>query len=146
MQERSLKKYNTFSIAATAKDFIEIKATSQLQDILSQTGDKDYFVLGGGSNMLLCGDVEKTVLYINNLGKKEIGRTENSIIVEFKAGENWHEVVLFAIDHNLGGIENLALIPGKIGAAPIQNIGAYGVELKDVFAYCDAVEIATGES
>ena len=94
--------------------------------------------------MLLCADIDKTVLYINNLGIAEVDRSENTVTLEFQAGENWHQTVMHCVDKQFGGIENLALIPGKIGAAPIQNIGAYGVELKDVFVYCDAVEIATG--
>ncbi|WP_435579740.1 UDP-N-acetylmuramate dehydrogenase [Gilvibacter sp.] len=140
----SLKTYNTFGIDAQAANFIEISSQQQLQELLSVAGSKDYFVLGGGSNMLLCTDIKQTVLHINNKGIREVSRTEYHITLEFQAGENWHDTVMYCVDHNYGGIENLALIPGKIGAAPIQNIGAYGVELKDVFVSCTAVEIATG--
>ena len=141
----SLKTYNTFGIDAQAADFIEISSQRQLQELLSEEGPKDYFVLGGGSNMLLCASIEQTVLHINNKGIREVSRTADHISLEFQAGENWHDVVMYCVDNNYGGIENLALIPGKIGAAPIQNIGAYGVELKDVFVSCTAVEITTGK-
>lgn len=144
MNPKSLKKYNTFGIDAQAQDFIEISQVDQLQTVLTQLTPEDIFVLGGGSNMLLCSDIEKTVLYINNKGIRELDRTPDEITLEFKAGENWHESVMYCVEQGYGGIENLALIPGKIGAAPIQNIGAYGVELKDVFVHCEAVEVSSG--
>ena len=95
--------------------------------------------------MLLCSDIQQTVLYINNQGKQIVQQDEQTAVIEFQAGENWHQAVMYCVAHEFGGIENLALIPGKIGAAPIQNIGAYGVELKDVFVYCDAVHIESAE-
>ena len=144
MNPRSLKTYNTFGIAAQASDFIEVHSTDQLIRLLSEKKD-DYFVLGGGSNMLLCSDIQQTVLYINNQGKQIVQQDEQTAVIEFQAGENWHQAVMYCVAHEFGGIENLALIPGKIGAAPIQNIGAYGVELKDVFVYCDAVHIESAE-
>lgn len=142
----SLKTYNTFGIDAQAAAFIEISSEGQLKDLLAQNGPKDYFILGGGSNMLLCNDLDKTVLYINNKGIREIARNDREVILGFQAGENWHQTVMYCVENDLGGIENLALIPGKIGAAPIQNIGAYGVELKDVFVSCSAVEISSGKT
>ena len=118
----SLKTYNTFGIDAQAAAFIEISSEDQLKDLLAQNGPKDYFILGGGSNMLLCNDLDKTVLYINNKGIREIARNDKEVILGFQAGENWHQTVMYCVENDLGGIENLALIPGKIGAAPIQNI------------------------
>lgn len=93
--------------------------------------------------MLLIRDLDALVLYINIKGIRTLWEDENKIVLKVMAGENWHEFVLWAIDHNYGGLENLSLIPGNTGTAPIQNIGAYGVEIKDVFESCDAMEIDT---
>ena len=142
----SLKHHNTFGIDVNAKSYIEI---SRIQDLVSffhsKSDNEECFILGGGSNMLLTSDIEKTVLHINIKGKRIISQNEDYAIVEAAAGENWHDFVVWTIENNLGGIENLSLIPGNCGTAPIQNIGAYGVELKDSFVKCEAFDINSSE-
>lgn len=139
----SLKPYNTFGIDVKAKEFIIVSSLSELQSVLEKYQNNEIFVLGGGSNMLLTQDIEKSVIHINLKGIKIVNQDENYVWVEAKAGENWHKFVLWTLDNDFGGIENLSLIPGNIGSAPIQNIGAYGVELKDVFDSCKAINIKT---
>ncbi len=139
----SLKAYNTFGINATAKSFLAVNSELDLIEALKKIPAQDVFVLGGGSNMLLLEDLSKTVLQINLKGIQEHKRNNSHVELDIMAGENWHETVLFCVANNYGGIENLSLIPGNIGAAPIQNIGAYGVELKDVFISCDAINRKT---
>lgn len=141
-----LKALNTFGIAVSAKHYVSVATTQELISFLTESELRHNLklVLGGGSNMLLTQDVNGTVLHINIRGKKVVAETKTHTIIEAGAGENWHEVVLWALLQNLGGIENLSLIPGNIGTAPVQNIGAYGVELKDTFYSLDAVAIATG--
>lgn len=142
----SLKKHNTFGLEAVAKDFVSVESETELIDFLlhSPLRKNLALVLGGGSNMLLTQNINGTVLHVNLKGKKIISEDDSHTIIQASAGENWHELVLWAIDHNLGGIENLSLIPGNIGTAPVQNIGAYGVELKDNLHEVDAIEIKTG--
>jgi UDP-N-acetylmuramate dehydrogenase len=137
----SLKSFNTFGIDATAASFYDITSIEDLKAILKKNYSNPLFILGGGSNMLLTQDIEALVLHINLKGIKVISETENTVIIKSMAGENWHEFVLWCIDRNYGGVENMSLIPGNIGTAPIQNIGAYGIELKDVFVSCDAINI-----
>jgi len=141
----SLKPYNTFGIDVCAKHFVSVNNIEELQDILKLQDYLNAFILGGGSNMLLTKDIDKLVLHINLKGIEIVSKTNTSVIVKVNAGENWHEFVLWCIKHDFGGIENLSLIPGNVGTAPIQNIGAYGVELKDVFESCEALHIASGE-
>lgn len=141
----SLKNYNTFGIDVKARKFISVSSLKELEDILQQTYASEMFILGGGSNILLTRDIDKTVIHIGILGKKIISATKNEVIIEASAGENWHQLVLWALEHDFGGIENLSLIPGNVGTAPIQNIGAYGVELKDVFVSSKALNIQTLE-
>lgn len=112
-----------------------------LKEVLSN--NQDFLVLGGGSNLLLLHDIQKPVLHINIKGKEIIHETEEAVWVKVKAGENWHEFVLWTLESSYGGIENLALIPGNVGTTPMQNIGAYGVEVKDVIEKVYAIEIAT---
>lgn len=140
----SLKAYNTFGIDANAHYFLEITSVQQLQEALRLKDHQKRFVLSGGSNMLLTKDIEALVLYINIKGISIVEETEDTVVITAKAGENWHEFVLWALKKNFGGIENLSLIPGNMGTAPIQNIGAYGVELKDVFVSCEALHTASG--
>lgn len=137
----SLKNYNTFGIAAKAKSFVEVQNTTELAAILKE--NQDIFILGGGSNMLLTQNIEKLVVHVNLKGISLIQEDENNVWVTANAGENWHEFVMWCLEHNFGGIENLSLIPGNVGTTPIQNIGAYGVEIKDTMAYCEAMEITT---
>ncbi|MFA7444916.1 MAG: UDP-N-acetylmuramate dehydrogenase [Flavobacteriaceae bacterium] len=141
----SLKAYNTFGIDVKAKEFISVSSLSELQSVLEKYKHEEIFVLGGGSNMLLTQDIEKPVVHINLKGIQIAKQDENYVWVEAQAGENWHQFVLWALENDFGGIENLSLIPGNIGSAPIQNIGAYGVELKDVFDNCKAIHIKTQE-
>lgn len=142
-QQISLKKYNTFGIDATAASFCEIITLEQLSNVLKLNEYPNKFILSGGSNMLLTTDIDALVLHINLKGIHVIQETEDDVVLEVMAGENWHELVLWSLAHNYGGLENMSLIPGNTGTSPIQNIGAYGVELKDVFVACDAMEIAT---
>ncbi len=141
----SLKPYNTFGIDVKAHSFVEITGLLQLQKILQLSSYPERFVLSGGSNMLLTKDVEALVLYINVKGKSIVQETEDTVVIKAMAGENWHQLVLWSLEQGFGGLENLSLIPGNTGTAPIQNIGAYGIELKDVFVSCEAMDIATQE-
>ena len=139
----SLRQYNTFGIDAKAKSFINVKDSNDLVEILSQNSDQEILVIGGGSNLLLTKDYPGLIISIQTKGIEIIKEDKKEVIIKVQAGENWHEFVLWCLEHNLAGIENLALIPGSVGAAPLQNIGAYGVELKDVFHDCEALSIAT---
>ncbi|MCK0191364.1 UDP-N-acetylmuramate dehydrogenase [Arenibacter sp. F20364] len=142
-QDISLKKYNTFGIDAKAKFFCEINSIDALKKALALKGYPNLFVLGGGSNMLITKDLENLVLHINLKGIEVVSENNDEVVIKVNAGENWHNMVLWTLDHNYGGLENLSLIPGNTGTAPIQNIGAYGVELKDTFVSCEAMEIGT---
>ena len=140
----SLKPYNTFGIDLPAQEFLEIESVTTLQQVLQLANRPEFFVLSGGSNLLLTAPLKALVLYMNIQGKEILKDDGQTVIVQAMAGENWHELVMWSLSMGLGGLENLALIPGKCGTTPIQNIGAYGVELKDVFYACEALEIATG--
>ena len=137
----SLKSLNTFGIDAKAESFCDISSISTLKEVLKEKHSNPLFILGGGSNMLLTQDIEALVLHINLKGIEVISETENTVVIKSMAGENWHEFVLWCLDRNYGGVENMSLIPGNIGTAPIQNIGAYGIELKDVFMSCEVLNI-----
>lgn len=139
----SLKKYNTFGIDVKAKRFVEVSSVSQLLEITAF--ENEVFILSGGSNMLLTKDIEKLVVYLNLKGINVNDIDENCVIVTAKAGENWHNFVRWCILHDYGGLENLSLIPGNVGSSPIQNIGAYGVEIKDTFFHLEALEIQSGK-
>lgn len=134
-----LKEYNTFGISAQAKEFVAVSNTTELASVLKT--NQNIFVLGGGSNMLLTQNIEKLVVHVNLKGIEIVNEDENFAWIKAQAGENWHEFVLWCIEHNFGGIENLSLIPGNVGTTPIQNIGAYGVEIKDTFDSCTAMKI-----
>ena len=140
----SLKPLNTFGINVVAKEFASVETKQDLAKILN-TNLSNLLVLGGGSNILLTKDVNALVLHINIKGIEIVSVYENNVRVRVAAGENWHEFVSWCLGKNYGGIENLSLIPGNVGTAPIQNIGAYGVELKDVFISCEAMNIQTQE-
>ena len=137
----SLKKHNTFGIEAKAKKFIAVHSVDELTQVLHQNKAEKIFVLGGGSNMLLTKDIDALVIHIDLKGKKIIDEDEDFVWVESQAGENWHEFVLWTISQNFGGLENMSLIPGNVGTTPVQNIGAYGTEIKDTFISCKAVDI-----
>lgn len=140
----SLRPYNTFGINVQSKQFIGAKTTEELQYILRQKKDEKILIIGGGSNLLLTRDFKGLTLRIESRGIEIIREDEESVTVKVAAGENWHEFVLWCLEKNLGGVENLALIPGSVGAAPIQNIGAYGAELKHVFSSCEAISVSNG--
>jgi len=141
----SLKNYNTFGIEAKAKQFIAVHNVDELRAVLAQNKYKKKFILGGGSNMLLTKDIEALVIHIDLKGKKIIKETDDFVWVESQAGENWHELVIWTIDQNFGGLENMSLIPGNVGTTPVQNIGAYGTEIKDTFDSCQAMTIENQE-
>lgn len=142
----SLQPFNTFGIKAKATNYCDITSVDELRSVLKEQSQTPLFILGGGSNMLLTKDIDALVLHINLKGKTVLEETDQKAIVKVMAGENWHQFVLWCIQQNYGGIENLSLIPGNVGTAPIQNIGAYGVELKDVFLSCEALNIKTQET
>jgi UDP-N-acetylmuramate dehydrogenase len=135
----SLKNYNTFGIEAKAKKFVAVHSLAELTSVLRQNNSENTFILGGGSNMLLTQDIKALVIHIDLKGKRVIDENEDYAWVESQAGENWHEFVLWTIDQNFGGLENMSLIPGNVGATPLQNIGAYGTEIKDTFVSCTAL-------
>jgi UDP-N-acetylmuramate dehydrogenase len=140
-----LKEYNTFGIQAIASRFAHFSSIEELRELLSKRGNDKLLVLGGGSNILFTKDVEGLVIRNEIKGFEIVEEDADAVHVKAGAGEVWHEFVLKCIEMNFGGIENLSLIPGSVGASPMQNIGAYGVEIKDVFESLEAYEIATGE-
>ncbi|MBL7471653.1 UDP-N-acetylmuramate dehydrogenase [Robertkochia sediminum] len=140
----SLKPYNTFGIDVKAAQFFSAKTVEDLREaLLNAPGEK--FILGGGSNMLLTREITSPVIHIALKGIEIISQTKEKALVRVAGGESWHEFVLWAIANDLGGVENMSLIPGNTGTAPVQNIGAYGVELKDVFHSCEAMSVSTGD-
>ena len=145
-QNISLKPFNTFGIEAKAAAFFEFTSLNELKEaLLSRAADQELLILGGGSNLLLTQDFAGLVLKNGLKGISLEREDDGHVWVRAMAGENWHEFVMHCIDQGWAGIENLSLIPGTVGAAPMQNIGAYGVEIKQVFESLEAVEIATGE-
>jgi UDP-N-acetylmuramate dehydrogenase len=141
----SLKNYNTFGIEAKAKKYVAVHTVAELKTILKEQKFEPKFVLGGGSNMLLTKDIDALVIHIDLKGKKIIAEDQDHVWVESQAGENWHEFVLWTINQDFGGLENMSLIPGNVGTTPVQNIGAYGAEIKDTFVSCTAISIAKQE-
>lgn len=141
----SLKNFNTFGVEAMARYFVEINHEDDLTELFMDPKwlQERRLVLGGGSNVLLVSDFDGLVIRMNIRGFEHRIQHED-VFVEAGAGEVWNDLVNFCIDRDYAGLENLSLIPGSVGASPIQNIGAYGVELKDVFDSCRAFEIATG--
>lgn len=144
-QHQDLKAFNTFGISAVADEFSNFSSVEELRSIIEENKQKQLLILGGGSNILLTKDVHALVLRNQIKGIEVIREDQDHAYVKAGAGEVWHEFVLKCIDLNLGGIENMSLIPGSVGASPMQNIGAYGVEVKDVFHSLEAYHIATGE-
>ncbi len=141
-----LRYRNTFWVPATAQCLGNIYTTKGAEALLAEPSIQglSLLVLGGGSNILFTQPYEGCVILNSLMGKEKTSEDEEHVYLKAYAGENWHELVNFAVDRNWGGIENLALIPGTVGAAPIQNIGAYGVELKDVFYNLEALNLANG--
>ncbi len=144
----SLKNHNTFGINAKAKFFTQFDSTIELKEILSSEiyQNNKSFVLGGGSNLLFTKDYDGLIIHNKIAGICILEDNEENIIVEVGGGVNWHEFVMWSVNQELSGIENLALIPGTVGASPVQNIGAYGLEVKDTTHKVTALEIATKET
>jgi UDP-N-acetylmuramate dehydrogenase len=137
----SLQPYNSFQIDVLADEFVSVKSVGELQEFLDHSAKKPLLVLGGGSNILFTRDVNGLVLKMDIRGIDELKEDPTHVYVRAGAGENWHSFVQYTIGRNWGGLENLSLIPGNVGAAPIQNIGAYGVELKDSFYELEAYDL-----
>ena len=142
-----LQPFNTFHIVAKAQALVRIASAA---DVLAVLADPQWapwpkFVLGGGSNIVLTGDVKPLVLKVEIAGRRLLQETPRHFIVEAGAGENWHDFVAWTLEQGYPGLENMALIPGTVGASPVQNVGAYGVELQDRFDSLDAMDLQTGE-
>ena len=153
LENISLKPYNTFGVEASAKYFAEVNSTEELVEILRQYKNLHHenpqkiplLFLGGGSNILFTRDFDGLVVKLNLKGISEQMMNETDVLVTAKAGENWHHFVLYCLEKNYGGLENLSLIPGNVGTSPMQNIGAYGTEIKDVFVCCKVLNLETLE-
>ncbi len=143
----SLKPFNTFGIDVNAQIMVDIADPDNLDEVYTNTEfiPLPKMVLGGGSNVLFTGNQRKVILRMMISGIHVVSENQHEVVVKIGAGENWHQFVLWCIENNLGGVENLSLIPGTVGAAPMQNIGAYGVELKDVFHSLEAYNVKSGE-
>lgn len=141
-----LKTLNTFGIQALAKLFVRINSVDQIKELIntSEFKSNQHFILGGGSNVLFTKNIDALVIKNELHGIEVVNENTTHVYVKCAAGEVWHQFVMWCIEKNYGGIENLALIPGCTGASPMQNIGAYGVEIKDVFYELEAIELATG--
>lgn len=147
-QRVNLKSMNTFGVEAVARYFVNVQTKDQLKNILLHEDFKALpkFILGEGSNVLFTQDYPGLAIHNQIKGIQVLSEDEQYVFVKVGAGESWHQFVLYCLQHDYAGIENLSLIPGTVGAAPIQNIGAYGVELKDTFFELEAMHIATGET
>ena len=141
-----LQAHNSFGIVAKARQLVRIKDEDDVRQLLAdpELAARPKFVLGGGSNIVLTGDVKPLVLKVEVMGRRVVDDGPRAAIVEAGAGENWHAVVGWTLEQGLPGLENLALIPGTVGGSPVQNIGAYGVELQDRFESLDAIDLQTG--
>jgi UDP-N-acetylmuramate dehydrogenase len=144
----SLREHNSFGLPAVAQRLVRIRSEADVRRVVDhpQLGPAPKFVLGGGSNVVLTRDVEAVVLKVEIAGRRRVHEDAHGVVVEAGAGENWHGFVAWTLAQGWPGLENLALIPGTVGAAPVQNIGAYGVELKDRFHSLDAVDLVTGRT
>ena len=147
LRERvNLKSYNTFGIAAEARWFVDVENDDDVREAfrLAKERSLNIFVLGSGSNVLLTKDFDGLVVHNSLQGIEVIDKNDHHVTLKVASGEIWHDFVMHAIDHNWGGVENLSLIPGTVGAAPMQNIGAYGVEAKEVIVTVDAIDRSNG--
>ena len=142
----ALLPFNTFGIAARAARLARIRSELELEALIRHPDWRadDVLVLGGGSNLVLTGDVKRLVLKVEILGRRLVQETDKGYLVEAGAGESWHQFVAWTLTQGWPGLENMALIPGTVGASPVQNIGAYGVELQDRFHSLDAIDLETG--
>ena len=146
-QNKDITHLNTFGISVRAEQFVEVTSVTDVQDlVLRGIFKSDFLILGGGSNVLFTKDIEGTLVRNQIKGIRIVSESEEGVLLHIGAGENWHETVLYCVDQNWCGIENLSLIPGCVGAAPIQNIGAYGVEIKDVLERVHYIELETGRT
>jgi UDP-N-acetylmuramate dehydrogenase len=143
----SLHSFNTFHIESIARYFTEISTNEQFQELIDSgmLSESPFLLLGGGSNLLFTGNYKGIVVHINNRGIEAFSNSDETVLVKVSAGENWNQFVTWCVNHGYGGLENLSLIPGNVGSSPIQNIGAYGVELKDSFYSLEAIDLKTGE-
>ncbi len=143
-----LQQHNSFGIVARAQHLVRIADEADVRALLAEPSLRaaPKFVLGGGSNIVLTGDVKQLVLKVEIKGRRLVEETPRAWIVETGAGENWHDAVHWTLEQGFSGLENLALIPGTVGGAPVQNIGAYGVELQDRFESLDAIDLETGRA
>ncbi|MEI8030359.1 MAG: UDP-N-acetylmuramate dehydrogenase [Comamonadaceae bacterium] len=142
-----LQSFNTFHIVAKARALLRVTSEADVQFVVAhpEWGAVPKFILGCGSNIVLTGDVKPLVLKVEIAGRRLVSETAKAFIVEAGAGENWHDFVTWTLLQGYFGLENMALIPGTVGAAPVQNVGAYGVELQDRFESLDAVDLQTGK-
>ena len=145
--QKSLKPYTTFAVDVNAKYFVQVNNISELQDLISDPlwQEEKHYIIGKGSNILFTKDFDGIIVYNNLEGIDIINEDEEKAMVGVAAGEDWHRFVMWTVDRGLWGIENLALIPGTVGAAPVQNIGAYGVEAKDTIVSVDVIDLVSGE-
>ncbi len=148
MERANLRPFNSFGLPAMAATLVRLASESDVRRVVDHPvyGVAPKFVLGGGSNVVLTRDIDAVVLKVEVMGRRLLAETPGAWIVEAGAGESWPELVAWTVANGLPGLENLALIPGSVGAAPVQNIGAYGVELRDRFESLDAVDLVTGRS
>ncbi len=146
IHDQPLATFNTFRIPARARHYLRVDGAEQLAAVRADPAlaALPRLVLGGGSNLLFTRDVDGLVLHMTGQGREVLGEEDGKILVRAQAGEHWHGFVRFTLEQGIGGLENLSLIPGTVGAAPIQNVGAYGVETKDVFHSLTAYDMASG--
>lgn len=146
-EDFSLYSFNTFHLESRARYFTEVNSIDQVNDLIVSglLTENQLLLLGGGSNLLFTGNFKGIVVHIVNKGIQVISRSEDTVVVKASAGENWHEFVTYCVNQGFGGLENLSLIPGNVGSSPIQNIGAYGVEVKDCIQSLEAIDLQTGE-
>ncbi len=141
----SLKHYNTFGLDVNARHFCAVHSLVELKQVLIESENEPHLIIGGGSNLLLTKDYEGLVILNQIKGIHLMHEDEESVVIKVYSGENWHELVMHCMANNWGGIENLSLIPGTVGAAPMQNIGAYGVEIESIFDHLEALNLETLE-
>ncbi|MEL0167861.1 MAG: UDP-N-acetylmuramate dehydrogenase [Pseudomonadaceae bacterium] len=145
--DADLQPFNSMAISERAERLVRVESDAELREALALADDHGWPVtlLGGGSNVVLAGPVAGLVILMGSRGRRVLARDADTVLIEAQAGENWHRLVCWSLDLGLSGLENLALIPGTVGAAPVQNIGAYGVEVRDLFDSLDALDRNTGE-
>ncbi|MDH5603334.1 MAG: UDP-N-acetylmuramate dehydrogenase [Cyclobacteriaceae bacterium] len=143
----NVKEFNTFGIAVKARWFVSVRSVEEIRELI-QTAvflDHERLILGGGSNLLFTKDFDGVVIKVDIKGIQVVSEDEDHLLIRCGAGESWHGLVMYTVENGWSGLENLSLIPGSVGAAPVQNIGAYGVELKDNFVHLESLNLLTGE-